>query len=131
MFIFNLTKIIDHCQLKHLKNLWIILMVKKMLFNYKNDQVKTNESIFYLFFLKVYNINYLLLKMPFENLSNDFKASNTEVSHVEVFANSNPVAALSLCVILFQIIEFLLMKLTEEERATQIETKYHFFSNFN
>ena len=127
MFIFNLTKIIEHCQLKHLKNLWIILMVKKMLFNYKNDQVKTNESIFYLFFFKVYNINYLLLKMPFENLSNDFKASITEVSNVEVFANSNPVAALSLSVILFQIIEFLLMKLTEEERATQIETKYHFF----
>ena len=61
--------------------------------------------------------------MPFENLSNDFKAYNTEVNHVEVFTNSNPVAALALCVILFQIIEFNLMTQTDEERATLIETQ--------
>jgi hypothetical protein len=95
----------DYCQLKHLKNLWIVLMIKKMIFNYRNDQP------------------------PFENLHSEFKNVNSVVK--VPFANTNPNTVLSLSVVLFQIIEFQLVNASQEMRQTLAETKITDFFEYS
>ena len=72
------TKIIDNCQLKHLKHLWILLMMKKAF---------------------LYTVNNL---DPFESLGEKFR----DQSEIEVEITANPTLTLSLSLVIFQLIEY-------------------------
>ena len=71
---------------------------------------------------KLFKTPIYLIKPPFENLNNDFKETNTETK--EVFMNSNPIAALALSVVLYQIIEFNLVNSDDETRTSLKETRF-------
>jgi hypothetical protein len=80
--------IVDNCQLRHLKHLWLILMSRKAF---------------------LYAVNTL---DPFENLSDKFKKIGNSS---ELQTSLSPTVTLSLAIVVFQLIEFYSKEQTDEE----------------